>query len=111
MEQLTFTKKDGSDYILLTLSGDFNAYTAQNIQSEIYSTIEKTNLVLDLANVNVLDAAAMGIIMAAHNDAEEYSKRLSKYCQFKIIEVSCSTFFRTGTIKKGDMKYFCNRTI
>ncbi|MEE1212442.1 MAG: anti-sigma factor antagonist [Treponema sp.] len=76
MEQLTFTKKDGSDYILLTLSGDFNAYTAQNIQSEIYSTIEKTNLVLDLANVNVLDAAAMGIIMAAHNDAEEYSKRL-----------------------------------
>jgi anti-anti-sigma factor len=76
MEQLTFTKKDGSDYILFTLSGDFNAYTAQNIQAEIYSTIEKTNVVLDMSNIMVLDAAAMGIIMAAHNDAEEYGTKL-----------------------------------
>ena len=76
MEQLTVKKKTGSDYQLFVLSGDFNAYTAQNIQSEIYATIEKTNVVIDLANVNVLDAAAMGIVMATHNDAEEYGTKL-----------------------------------
>ncbi|MCR5494723.1 MAG: STAS domain-containing protein [Treponema sp.] len=76
MEQLTYTKKDGSDYVLFTLSGDFNAYTAQSIQNEIFTTIEKSNVVLDLANVNVLDSSAVGLIMAAHNDAEENKKKL-----------------------------------
>lgn len=76
MEQLTFTQKEGSDYMLFELSGDFNAYTAPNIQNEIYSAIESTNVVLDMANVNALDAAAMGIIMAAHNDADVYGTRL-----------------------------------
>lgn len=76
MEQLTYTKKEGADYVLFTLSGDFNAYTAPNIQGDIYSSIERTNVVLDLANVNELDASAIGIIMATRNDAEEYKKRL-----------------------------------
>ena len=31
---------------------------------------------LDLANVVELDASALGVIMAAHNDAEEYHTKL-----------------------------------
>ena len=64
MEQLTVTRKEGADYILFELSGAFNAYTAVNIQTKLYETIEKQNVVLDLANVVELDASALGVIMA-----------------------------------------------
>ena len=76
MEQLTITKKEGADYILFELNGAFNAYTAVNIQNKIYSEIQTHNVVLDLTNVIQLDAAAMGVIMAAHNDAEENHTKL-----------------------------------
>ena len=76
MEQLTVTRKEGADYILFELNGAFNAYTAQNIQNKIYKEIESHNVVLDLSEVIQLDASAVGIIMAAHNDAEEYNTKL-----------------------------------
>ena len=76
MEQLTVTRKEGADYILFELSGAFYACTAVNIQTKLYETIEKQNVVLDLANVVELDASALGVIMAAHNDAEEYHTKL-----------------------------------
>ena len=76
MELLTVTEKDGTDYKLYELSGGFNAYTLVNVASKIYSSIQKTNVVLDMANVTELDAAAIGVIMAAHNDSEETGKKL-----------------------------------
>ena len=76
MELLTVTEKEGTDYKLYELSGDFNAYTLVNVAGKIYDSIKKTNVVLDMANVTELDAAAIGVIMAAHNDAEETGKKL-----------------------------------
>jgi len=76
MEQLTITSKEGTDYILYELSGTFDAYTAVNVQNKIYDSIKHQNVVLDLANVTSLDSAAMGLIMAAHNDGEEYGTKL-----------------------------------
>ncbi|MDE5898118.1 MAG: STAS domain-containing protein [Treponemataceae bacterium] len=76
MEQLTITRKEGADYILFELSGVFNAYTAVNVQSKVYDAIQKQNVVLDLSKVVELDAAAMGTIMAAHNDADECGTKL-----------------------------------
>ena len=73
---MTVTRKEGADYILFELIGAFNAYTAVNIQTKLYETIEKQNVVLDLANVVELDASALGVIMTAHNDAEEYHTKL-----------------------------------
>lgn len=76
MEQLGVVKKDGSNYILFELSGVFNALTAVNVQTEIYDSIVKNNVVLDLAKVVELDDAAMGVIMAAHNDTAETGTKL-----------------------------------
>lgn len=76
MEQLTINAKDGANYVLYTLSGAFNAYTAVNIQSKLYNSIERENVVLDLSNVVELDASGLGVIMAAHNDAEEFHTKL-----------------------------------
>lgn len=76
MDQLGIVKKEGSNYILFELSGEFNALTLANAQTEIYSEIQKRNVVLDCAKLVELDDAAMGIIMAAHNDAEKAGTKL-----------------------------------
>ncbi len=76
MELLTVTEKDGTDYKLYELKGGLNAYTLVNLASKVYEKIQKTNVVLDMANVVELDAAGMGMIMAAHNDGEESGKKL-----------------------------------
>lgn len=76
MEQLSITRKEGANYVLFELSGAFNAYTSEVIQTKLFETIEKINVVLDLSKVVELDASGMGIIMAAHNDAEEYHRKL-----------------------------------
>lgn len=76
MEQLTVLKKEGSNYLMFELSGVFNAYTAINVQNKIYDAIATQNVVLELSRVVALDSAAMGIIMAAHNDASEVGTKL-----------------------------------
>ena len=76
MELLTVTEKDGTDYKLYELSGGLNAYTLVNVAAKIYEKIQKMNVVLDMANVTELDAAGIGMIMAAHNDSEESGKKL-----------------------------------
>ena len=76
MKQLTVTKKEGANYILFELTGAFNAYTAQTVQGKIYSEIQRYNVVLDLGKVIQVDSSALGVMMAAHNDAEENHTKL-----------------------------------
>lgn len=76
MELLTVIQKDGSDYKMFELSGGLNAYTLVNIAGKIYEEIKKHNVVLDMSNITELDAAGMGVLMAAHNDCEITGKTL-----------------------------------
>ena len=76
MEQLTVTKKEGANCILFELTGALNAYTAQTVQGKIYSEIQRYNVVLDLGKVIQVDSSALGVMMAAHKDAEENHTKL-----------------------------------
>lgn len=76
MEQLIMTEKNGENYILLKLSGDLNSYTTTEFKDKVYEYILKTNVVLDLSEVDEMDSTAMGIIMAAFNDGEDTKHRL-----------------------------------
>lgn len=76
MEQLTVNRKEGANYSLFILSGALNAYTVANIQTKLYEAIEHQNVVLDLSLVIELDSSGIGMIMAAHNDAEEFNTKL-----------------------------------
>ena len=98
MEQLTVIKKDGLEYVMFELSGVFNAYTAVTIQEKLYDAIKKYNVVLDLSKVVVLDSSAMGVIMATHNDAEEYGTKLyllslSNECDKEILSTGFKKLF------------------
>lgn len=71
MDQLVLKEKNGENYILFTLTGVLNSYTANEFKEKIYETIAKTNVVIDLSEVTGIDSTGMGIIMAAFNDGED----------------------------------------
>ncbi len=76
MEQLTLTEKNGANYILLELNGTIDSYTSQEFQNKVYDYIKKTNVVLDMSQVEKIDSTGMGVIMAGFNDGLESGKKL-----------------------------------
>ena len=76
MEQLTLTEKNGANYILLELAGSVNSYTSAEFQNKVYDYIQKTNVVLDMTEVESIDSTGVGIIMAGFNDGLESGKKL-----------------------------------
>lgn len=76
MDQLAINEKIGPNYMLLELSGIINGYTMSEFTEKTYRFIIDTNVVLDLNLVSGIDSAAMGVIMAAHNDGEKNGTKL-----------------------------------
>lgn len=76
MELLTINEKRGANYIMFELNGSINSYTISDFQTRVYSTIQDSNLVLDLSNVFEIDSVGMGVIMGAFNDGLESGKKL-----------------------------------
>ncbi|MBQ7882305.1 MAG: STAS domain-containing protein [Treponema sp.] len=76
MDQLKIIEKIGSNYVLMELSGVINSYTSSEFQAKVYSMVLDTNLVLDLEDVESIDSAGVGIIMAGFNDAEDSDHKL-----------------------------------
>ena len=76
MDQLTLREKVGVNYMLLELSGTLNANTCAEVQQKVYDYIVDSNVVLDMEQVMQIDSAGVGIIIAGHNDGEEFGTRL-----------------------------------
>ena len=76
MDQLTLREKVGVNYMLLELSGTFNSNTCVELQQKVNQYIIDSNVVLDMEQVTQIDSSGVGIIIAGHNDGEEYNTRL-----------------------------------
>ncbi|OJF76911.1 MAG: anti-sigma F factor antagonist [Treponema sp. CETP13] len=76
MEQLGIQEKEGSNYILLNLSGTINSYTFSEFQKKAYEYIKKANLVLDMGNVLDIDSSGLGVILGVFNESEETGNKL-----------------------------------
>lgn len=76
MEQLKIIEKKGANYVLLEATGELTANTFTELQSKVFSLIEETNVVLDMAEVVRVDSSGLGVIMAAFNDAEDFGQKL-----------------------------------
>lgn len=76
MEQLTVTEKRGANYILFELVGSCNSYTIGDLQEKIFDEITRTNVVLDLSQVFMIDSTAMGMLFAAFNEGYDLGFKL-----------------------------------
>lgn len=75
MDILTIAEKRGANYILLELGGVITSYSFSDFKTKAYSYIQETNLVVDLSNIQTIDYSGMGVLMATHNDGEEYGHK------------------------------------
>lgn len=76
MEQLSISRKDGANYAYFELKGAFTSLTIETINEKLYEEAAKTNVVIELRGVDLMDEAALGVVMATHNDAIKSGKRL-----------------------------------
>lgn len=76
MEQLKIIEKNGANYILYELNGVVNSYTSTEFQTKVFREIQKTNIVLELSQVESIDSVGIGIIMAGFNDGIDSGHKL-----------------------------------
>jgi len=76
MENIAIVEKNGSNYVLLEVSGTINSYTYTEFQAKVYALIKQTNLVLDLSRVTNLSSSGLGVLMSALDDGEETGNKL-----------------------------------
>lgn len=76
MDQLAIVEKIGPNYMLLELKGAMNGYTITEFQEKLYKYILDSNVVLDLSMVDSIDYQALGVILSAFNDGENYGFKL-----------------------------------
>ncbi len=76
MDQLTIREKVGANYILLELSGSLNAYTVSELQEKLNTYILDSNVVLDMSQINGMDSSGVGLVLAGHNDGEDFGTKL-----------------------------------
>ena len=76
MDQLQIKEKVGVNYMLLELSGAVNSYTDSELSQKVSQYIIDSNVVLDAENVTQVDSSAIGIIIAGHNDGEEFGTKM-----------------------------------
>ncbi len=76
MDQLVINEKVGANYMLYEMNGAVNAYTISEIQEKISTLIPDSNIVLDMSGVTQLDSSGVGMILAGHNDGEDFGTRL-----------------------------------
>lgn len=93
MDQLTIREKVGVNYMLLELSGTLNSNTCTELQQKVYQYMIDSNVVLDMEQVTQIDSSGVGIIIAGHNDGEEYGTTLFVMNPSEAIRIALS---RTG---------------
>lgn len=71
MENLIITEKKTDSYLLMTVEGTINLYTYSEFEEKIYSSIQDTDIILDLSKITNMSSSGLGVLMSALDDMEE----------------------------------------
>ncbi len=71
MENLIITEKKTDSYLLMTVEGTINLYTYSEFEEKIYSSIQDTDVILDLSKITNMSSSGLGVLMSAFDDMEE----------------------------------------
>lgn len=73
MEQLTYSEKKGSHYVIYELGGGLTFSTIDVFRTSLYEKVAETNVALGLSQITEIDSTGVGVIFAANGYAKEYS--------------------------------------
>jgi len=88
MEQLIITEKANDAYLIMEMKGPINSYTYQDFQDKLYAKIKKNSICLDMQGITSLSSAGLGVLMSAHEDAEESGNKLFILKPSEIVKMS-----------------------
>ncbi|MFN3691806.1 MAG: STAS domain-containing protein [Fervidobacterium sp.] len=76
---IKFDKKEVSGKLVVSIHGEIDAYHSGEVKKFLKDTITETNLkkiVLDMSEVNYIDSAGLGSLVALYKDARMAEKEL-----------------------------------
>lgn len=77
-EELNFVEDKTDDYVKVTLSGEVDIYTSQELKENLYRVVEtnKKDLIIDCKELNYIDSTGLGIFVGALKKAKQYEKKI-----------------------------------
>ncbi|HHX17900.1 MAG TPA: STAS domain-containing protein, partial [Clostridium sp.] len=78
-EELNFVEDKTDDYVKVTLSGEVDIYTSQELKENLYRVVEanKKDLIIDCKELNYIDSTGLGIFVGALKKAKQYEKKIT----------------------------------
>lgn len=77
-DDLKFKQENHGDSVRLSLSGEVDIYTSQELKENLYSIVEKnqTDLIIDCRELNYIDSTGLGIFVGALKKAKQYDRKM-----------------------------------
>lgn len=75
---LRFTQEKLNDSVKVSLFGEVDIYTSQELKENLYSIVDtnQTDLIIDCKELNYIDSTGLGIFVGALKKAKQYEKRI-----------------------------------
>lgn len=76
--ELRLHEERHENYILVSVSGEVDIYTSQNLKDTLYNIIDtnQCDLKIDCSGLNYIDSTGLGIFVGALKKAKQYEKRI-----------------------------------
>lgn len=77
-EGLRFVEEKVDDSVKLSLFGEVDIYTSQELKEKLYSIVDnnQTDLIIDCKELNYIDSTGLGIFVGALKKTKQYGKKL-----------------------------------
>ncbi|NLI59008.1 MAG: STAS domain-containing protein [Clostridium sp.] len=78
-DELNFLEEKTDDFVKVTLSGEVDIYTSQELKENLYRVVEtnKKDLIIDCKELNYIDSTGLGIFVGALKKAKQYEKKIT----------------------------------
>lgn len=78
-DELNFVETKTDDYVKVSLSGEVDIYTSQELKDNLYRVVEsnKKDLIIDCKELNYIDSTGLGIFVGALKKAKQYEKKIT----------------------------------
>ncbi|ABN54096.1 MAG TPA: anti-sigma factor antagonist [Hungateiclostridium thermocellum] len=77
-EGLRFVEEKVDDSVKLSLFGEVDIYTSQELKEKLYSIVDnnQTDLIIDCKELNYIDSTGLGIFVGALKKTKQYGKKI-----------------------------------
>lgn len=75
---LKLVQEESNDSVKLSLFGEVDIYTSQELKEKLYSIVEtnQNDLIIDCKELNYIDSTGLGIFVGALKKAKQYGKKI-----------------------------------